>query len=81
MIRLFSLQIYNFIFDITEEITKIELYKDKFDGFSYVNLKDTIEEIAKVPIKKAEGLQKDTLRPINISISRKLQLEKSNTDG
>ena len=81
MTGLMSLEVYNSISNITEQNNKFELYKDKFDDFSFAKLKDAIEEISNIPDISPKDLQNDTLGPIIISIYRKLQLEKSSTDG
>ena len=49
MIGLIDLEIYNSIFNITEENNKFELYTDTFDEFSFPELKDEIGEILNIP--------------------------------
>ena len=48
MIGLIDLEIYNSIFNITEENNKFELYTDNFDEFSYRELEDEIAEILNI---------------------------------
>ena len=46
MIGLTSLEVYNSIFNITEEINKFKLYSDPFDSeFSLTELKDKVAEV------------------------------------
>ena len=44
MIALTALEIYNSIFNITVHIKNFELYTDTFDEFSFVELKDELED-------------------------------------
>ena len=44
VIGLIGLEVYNSIFNVTEEDNKFELYRDTFDEFSFTELKDKIEE-------------------------------------
>ena len=48
MVGLNSLEISSSIFNITEEISKFELYPDTFDEFSFEQLKDEHEEILSI---------------------------------
>ena len=49
VVSLVDLEVYNSIFNITEENTKFELYIDNFDEFfSYTKLKDEIAEILNI---------------------------------
>ena len=45
MIGLTDLEVYNSIFNITEENNKFELYRDTSDKFGFLELKDELEEI------------------------------------
>ena len=47
MIRLTSLEVYSFIFNITKENNQFDLYSDTFDEFSIPELKDELKEILK----------------------------------
>ena len=73
MLGLTSLEVFSSFFNIREENNVFELYKDNFDDFSFVNLKDAVEEIANSANISAEVLQNDTLGPITINIFGKLQ--------
>ena len=45
MIDLLSLEVYNSMFNVTEENNKFEIYRDTFDEFSFDELKDELKEI------------------------------------
>ena len=45
MIRLTSLEVYNSMFNVTQDNNKLELYTDTFDEFSFEELKDELEQI------------------------------------
>ena len=45
MLGLINLKIYNFIFNISHENNKSQLYTKTFDEFSITELKDELEEI------------------------------------
>ena len=45
MIGLTSFEVYNSVFNITEENNKFELFTDNFDEFSFFEPKDELEEI------------------------------------
>ena len=81
MVGLTSLEVYNSIFNITEQNNKFDLCKDSFDEVSFAKLKVADEEIVNVSDLSPEVLKGDVLGPFIISIFRKLQLEKSSTDG
>ena len=48
MIGLTSLEVYNSIFNITEENNKFELYSDVFEEFFFTEIKDELEEILNI---------------------------------
>ena len=48
MIGLITLEVYNSVFNTTEENNKFELYTDSFDEFSFEELKDEVEEILNI---------------------------------
>ena len=48
MIGLISLEVYNSIFNITDENNNFELYTDNVDEFSFTELKDELEEIPNI---------------------------------
>ena len=81
MIGLTSLEVYNFIFNKTEEIIEFELYRENFDEFSFAEPKNVVEEIINDSDISPEDLRDDTKGPSIISVCRKLQMEKSSTDG
>ena len=76
MIGLTSLEVYNSLFNITEQNNQFEFYKDNCDDFSFAKLKHAFEESSKIPDISLEDLQNDT-GPIVISMNRKLQLKKN----
>ena len=45
MVGLTSLEVYKFIFIITEENNNFEIYTDTFDEFSFTEIKDELEQI------------------------------------
>ena len=82
MIGLTDLEVYNSIFNITEENNKYELYIDNFDEFfSYTELKDEIAEILNISAITPYHLQHETIAPLIIKTFQELKLEKTSTDG
>ena len=81
MVGLISLEIYNSIFNITEQNKKFELYTDPFHEFSFEELKDELEEILSTSNITPYHLQHAKIGPRNIEAYRKLRLEKSSSDG
>ena len=81
MLGLIDLEVYNSIFNITEENNKFELYTDTFDEFSFAELKDELEEILNIPEITDDHLEDETLAPRIIETYRKLRLDKSSHDG
>ena len=66
MIRLTSSDIFISIFNITERITKFELYKvpdEKSGGVSYEKVRDEIEKLLEVTDITAIDLQDETIGP------------------
>ena len=57
MVGSINLQVYNSIFNITEENNKFELYTDNFDEFSFTELKDELEEIPGISIITPDHVQ------------------------
>ena len=49
MIGLTDLEVYNSIFNITEENNKFEIYRDTPTKFQFLDLKDELEEILNIP--------------------------------
>ena len=69
MIGLVNLEVYNSIFNITEENNKFELYKmpdDKIGGVTYEKVKDEIERDLDISDITTEDLQDDIIAPIII---------------
>ena len=67
MLGLTSLEVYNSIFNITEEINKFELYKfpdEKSGGVLYIKVRDEIEQGLHISDITAADLQDDKLGPI-----------------
>ena len=81
MIRLTSLEVYNFIFNITEEIYKFEIYTDTFDEFSIEELEDEVEEKLSIPDINSHHLRHEKTGPRIVQTSKKEKLAKSSTDG
>ena len=69
MIGLTNLEVYNSIFNITEENNKFELYKfpdEKAGGVTYEKVRDEIEKDSDIEDITAEDLQDDIIGPIII---------------
>ena len=69
MIGLTDLEVYNSIFNITEENNKFDLYKfpdDKIGGVSYLKVRDEIEKDLSIEDIAAADLQDDIIAPIII---------------
>ena len=69
MIGLTDLEVYNSIFNITEENNKFELYKypdEKAGGVTYEKVRDEIEKDLDIEDITAEDLQDDIIGPIII---------------
>ena len=81
MIGLVDLEVYNFIFNITEENNKFELYRDTSDKFGFLELKDEIEEILDISHITNKHLDDEALGPQIIDEFIKLSTEKRNSDG
>ena len=79
IIGLTSLDAYNYIFNITEENNKFELYRDNFDEMA--TLTNVVEEIFGYSDISSDEIKDHTLGPVIISIYKKIQLKKSSTDG
>ena len=81
MIGLTNLEVYNFIFNITEENNKFELYRDMTAKFGFLELKDELEEIPNISHITIEHLDDEIVGPRNIDEFIKLSNEKKNSDG
>ena len=67
MIGLTDLEVYNSIFNITEQNNKLQLYKfpdEKAGGVSYAKVRDEIEKDLDISIITATDLQDDIIGPI-----------------
>ena len=83
MIRLVDLEVYNSIFNITEENNKFELYKfleEKSGGISYRRVKEEIERDLDISDITDTDLQDDIIAP-NIIEDYKKQVTKRMEDG
>ena len=81
MVGLVNLEVYNSIFDITEENNKFEIYRDISDKFGFLELKDKLEEILNIPHIKTKHLDDEILGPRIIDEYIKLSIEEKNRDG
>ena len=81
MSGLIDLEVYNSIFNITEENNKFKLYTDTFDEFSFEELKDELEEILKIPNITDSRLEDETLTPLIIHTYQRLRFDKLSRDG
>ena len=81
MLGLIDLEVYNSIFNITKENNKFELYTDTFDEFSFLELKDELEENPNIPNNTDSHLEDETLPPRMIETYQQLRSDKSSDDG
>ena len=81
MIGLTDLEVYNSIFNITEENNKFEIYRDTPTKFQFLDLKDEIEEILGISHITREHLPDDETASRIIDEYHKLSHEKKNSDG
>ena len=81
MLGLIDLEVYNSVFNITTENNKFELYTDTFDEFSFLELKDEVEEIPNIPEITNDHLEDETLAPRIAETYWKLRLHKTSHDG
>ena len=81
MLGLIDLEVYNSVFNITKENNKFELYADTFDEFSFLELKDEVEEILNIPEITNDHLENETLAPRIAETHWKLRLHKTSHDG
>ena len=78
MLGLVSLELYQSIFNITQENTEFELFThDSDDDFSFVELKDKVAEVLGLADITAEELEHEIHGPDLNKINRKLSIEKS----
>ena len=81
MIGLTDLEVYNSIFNKTEQNNKFEIYRDDSNKFGFLELKDELEEILNIPHISQEHLQDEIIRPRIIDEYYKLSHENKNGDG
>ena len=81
MIGLTNLEVYNSIFNITEENNKFEIYRDMTAKFGFLEFKDELEEILNIPHITNEHLIDEIIGPRIIDEYIKLSNEKNNSDG
>ena len=83
MIGLTDLEVYNSIFNITEENNKFELYKftdEKAGGVTYEKVRDEIERDLDIEDITAEDLQDDIIGPIIIEEYKKQVTKRMNDE-
>ena len=82
MIGLVDLEVYNSIFNITEENNKFELYTDPLDSeFFFTEMKGRIAELLDLYPISPKDLEDKTTGPDIIKTYRELSMEESQTDG
>ena len=81
MIGFTDLEVYNSIFNITEENNKFEIYRDMSEKFGFIELKDEPEETLNIPHITNKHLDDKILGQRIIDEFIKLSNEKKNTDG
>ena len=81
MIGLVDLEVYNSIFNITEENNKFEIYRDSSNKLGFLEIKDELEEILNISHITIEHLDDKVLGPRIIDAYIKLSHEKKNSDG
>ena len=83
MIGLTDLEVYNSIFNITEENNKFELYKfpdEKAGGITYEKVRDEIEKDLDIEDITAEDLQDDIIGPLIIEEYEKQVTKRMNDE-
>ena len=84
MIGLTNLEVYNFIFNITEENNKFKLYKfpdEKSGGVTYEKVSDEIERDLDIEDITAEDLQDEIIAPNIIKEYKEQVTKRMNDDG
>ena len=76
MLGLVNLEVYNSIFNITEEKNKFEIYRDTPTKIKFLDLKDELEEILGIPHNTREHLLDDETASRIIDEYHKLSQEK-----
>ena len=80
MIGLTNLEVYNSIFNITEE-NKFDIYRGEVDKFGCLELKDELEEILNISHITDDHLNDEILGPRIIDEYIRLSNEKRDNDG
>ena len=81
MLGLVDLEVYNSIFNITEENNKFEIYRDTSTKFRFLELKDEPEEVLGIPHITREHLLDDETASRIIDEYHNLSHEKKSSDG
>ena len=81
MIGLTVLEVYNSIFNITEENNKFQIYRNSSNKFGFLELKDELEEILNISHITDRHLDDEVLGPRIIDEFVKLSNEKKSRDG
>ena len=81
MLGLTDLEVYNSIFNITEENNKFEIYTDTFDEFSFHELQDEVAEILNIPAITDDHLEDKETADRIAETYWKLRSDKSSHDG
>ena len=81
MIGLTDLDVYNSVFNITEENIKFKHYRDDSNKFGFLELKDELEEIPNISNISQENLDDEIIGPRIIDEFLKLSHEKNYSDG
>ena len=81
MFGLVNLEVYNSIFNITEENSKFEIYRDTPTKFQFLDLNDELEEILGIQHITREHLLDDEIASRIIDEYHKLSQEKKTSDG
>ena len=81
MIGLTNLEVYNSIFNISDENNKFDIYRAKGDKFGFLELKDELEEILNISHITDDHLNDEILGPRIIDEYIKLSNEKRGGDG
>ena len=81
MLGLVNLEVYNSIFNITEENNKFDIYRGEDDKFGFLELKDELEEILNISHITDDHLNDEILGPRIIDEYIRLSNKKRDSDG
>ena len=81
MLGLTNLEVYQPIFNVTEENSKLELYTSKSDEFSFEELKEELDEFLSISDVTPSQIQHEITSHRIIQAYKKLRSQKSCTDG